>query len=125
MSGMDLNSFGWLTGDDGSRNPVDDVTAENKAMLEEAARAMREKARLFYDVLGTGRGPELLALLREETIEINLMSVSRTIGDALREVSVTASEWAYHRNGQNSVVHYLEFMVREAKRSETEGANNV
>lgn len=125
MSGLD--AFSWLTGtdQDGNRNPVNEVDQQNKAMLEEAARALREKAKLFYDVLGTGRGPELLALLRDETIELDLMSVSPVIGSLLREMGVNPGEWAFHRNGQNSVVRYLETMVREAKRAETEGPKNV
>lgn len=121
---MSGDPFGWLPGavqEEGSGNPIED----NEAMLNAARLAFREKCRLFYDVMGTGRGPELLDLLRSETIELDLMNVSATIGNGGREIPVNPAEWAYHRNGQNSVVRYLELMVLEASRTETEESPNV
>lgn len=117
--------FGWLggateTGDDG-RNPIED----NAAMMEAAKRMQREKARLFYDVFGQGRGPELLELLRTETVDLDLMSVTPVIGNHLREMGVGPAEWAYHRNGQNSVVRYIETQIRTAALVETEENPNV
>lgn len=122
--GMTGGAFSWLPGaeeEPGGREALE----ENEAMLEAARRALREKARLFYDVFGVGRGPELLELLREETIDLDLMAVGPVIGGHLREMGVSPADWAYHRNGQNSVVRYLETMVREARRIEAEESPNV
>lgn len=115
----------WLGGilgeEEGSGNPIEDNEAMNKA----AQIAYREQARLFYDVFAEGRGPELLAHLRALTIELDLMNVSATIGNGTREIPVNPAEWAYHRNGQNSVVRYIQTMVHEAMRTETEESPNV
>jgi len=110
---------------DGENGDAREALEQNEAMLEAATRALREKARLFYDVFGVGRGPELLELLREETVDLDLMAVSPVIGAHLREIGVKPSDWAYHRNGQNSVVRYVETMVREARRIEAEESPNV
>lgn len=115
--------FGWLP----SENPEDarEAIEQNEAMQEAAKQAMREKARLFYDVFGVGRGPELLELLRNETVDLDLMAVSPVVGGHLREMGVNPAEWAYHRNGQNSVVRYLEAMTRLSATVETEENPNV
>lgn len=122
---MTNDPFSWLP----DRNPIDadarDAVEQNEAMIAEAARIHREKCRLFFEVLGSGRGPELLELLRMETIELDLMAVSPVIGNAVREMGVNPSEWAYHRNGQNSVVRYMEALAREGSRPEPEGNANA
>lgn len=124
MSGAGDNPFAWLGGGD---DPGDarEALAQNEAMIEAAKQAAREEARLFLDVFGTGRGPILLELLREKTIERDLMVASLTIGNETREIPVNPAEWAYHRNGQNSVVRYIETQVREAMRLENEESPNV
>lgn len=120
-----MTAFDWLPGaaqDEGDeRNPV----AQNAAMMEAAKLIAREKSRLFYDVFASGRGPELLELLRTETIDLDLMAVSPVIGNHLREMGVNPAEWAYHRNGQNSVVRYIETQIRIAMQVETEENPNV
>ena len=119
--------FSWLPGAEDAPNDPDgrDAIAMNEAMQAKALEAFRESCRLFHDVFGTGRGPELLELLREKTIELDLMNVSATIGNGDREIPVNPAEWAYHRNGQNSVVRWIETMCREARRLETEESPNV
>lgn len=119
--------FGWLpnsnaeSGDEDARNALE----QNEEMQKAAALMMREKARLFHDVFQTGRGPELLELLHAETVDLDLMAVSPVIGGHLREMGVNPSEWAYHRNGQNSVVRYIVQQIRLAKTVENEDVNNV
>ncbi len=119
------DAFSWLpganTGDDDARAALD----QNEAMMEAAKRMQREKARLFFDVFGQGRGPELLELLRSETVDLDLFMVSPVIGNHLREMGVNPSDWAYHRNGQNSVVRYIETMCQAAVLAETEENPNV
>lgn len=120
------NPFLWLPGsnvEDG--DDAREAFANNEAMLEAAKRAQREKARLFYDVFMNGRGLELLELLRAETVDLDLMAVSPVIGNHLREMGVNPAEWAYHRNGQNSVVRYIETMCQAAVLAETEENPNV
>lgn len=117
--------FSWLPGANTDDGDAREALEMNEAMQAEAIRLYREKARLFFDVFGTGRGPELLELLRSETVALDLFTVSPVIGNHLREMGVNPSEWAYHRNGQNSVVRYIETMCLEATRQETEGSPNV
>lgn len=120
-----MSAFDWLPGgapsEGDERNPVE----QNAAMMEAAKLIAREKARLFLDVFASGRGPELLELLRTETIDLDLMAVSPVIGNHLREMGVNPAEWAYHRNGQNSVVRYIETQIRIAMQVETEENPNV
>lgn len=118
--------FSWLPrAEDADQGEARDAIEQNEAMLDEAARMQKEAARLFYDVFTTGRGPELLALMRDCTIELDLMNISGTIGNGSREVPVNPAEWAFHRNGQNSVVRWIEQMVRIAATIESEGKDNV
>lgn len=119
-----MKAFDWLPGatsEGDERNAIE----QNAAMQDAAQRIAREKARLFYDVFSTGRGPELLELLRTETVDLDLMAVSPVIGNHLREMGVNPAEWAYHRNGQNSVVRYIETQIRIAMQVETEENPNV
>ncbi len=121
-----MDAFNWLPGANGSSDDEAREAFENNKAMEEAAKQIaREKARLFHDVFGFGRGPELLELLRSETIELDLMSVSPVIGNHLREMGVSPGEWAYHRNGQNSVVRYIEQQVAIARLVETEEIPDV
>lgn len=119
-----MNSFGWLspeTNGEDAREALD----QNKAMTEAAAQAMREQAKLFLDVFGQGRGPELLEMMRAYTVDLDLFAVSSVIGNELREMGVNPAEWAYHRNGQNSVVRWIEQQLYNARLLESEGSNNV
>ena len=104
-----------------------DVVIESTGLFltKEAAQKQREFARLFYDVFMTGRGPELLSVMRESTIELDLMAVSPVIMNGMREMGVGPAEWAYHRNGQNSVVRWIETMIRLSQAVETEEQNDV
>ncbi len=123
---MTDNAFSWLPGGSpSSDDEARDAFEQNKAMEEAAKLIQREKAKLFHDVFGVGRGPELLELLRSETIELDLMNISRVIGTSEREVPVNPSEWAYHRNGQNSVVRYIEHQIMISRLVETEENPNV
>lgn len=117
-------AFSWLPGAE-DQGEARDSFEQNKAMLEEAERLLREEARLFYDVFMTGRGPELLEHMRSKTVDLDLMSVSSVIMNGMREMGVGPAEWAYHRNGQNTVVRWIETMIRHAVTVETEGTDNV
>lgn len=88
------------------------VDAANREVNEEARLADFENAKLFADVLMHGRGPELMEYLRNCTIEVPLMEVT---GSLVRgEVALSPDHWAYLREGQNSIVRYMESRVRDA-----------
>ena len=102
--------FDWLMS---QRTPEErEAAAANREMNEDAAQAAREEARLFADVFNTGRGPELLYLLRNRTIEVGLMEVTRST--VRGEVALSPADWAYVREGQNSVIRMIEEQVRIA-----------
>lgn len=117
-------AFSWLPGAE-DQGEARDTFDQNEAMLKEAAQKQREFARLFFDVFMTGRGPELLQVMRDSTIELDLMAVSPVIMNGMREMGVGPAEWAYHRNGQNSVVRWIETMIRLSQAVETEETNDV
>lgn len=112
MAGARANDpFSWLMQGHG--------TAEEEAAVREAqdlnadaAREVQEKARLFADVFLHGRGPELLQELRNSTIEVPLMNVSRSFVSG--EVALSPADWAYVREGQNSVIRLIEEQIRIA-----------
>lgn len=121
-----MSAFSWLPGAEGEGDPAArDAFAQNEEMLKAAALMQREEARLFLDVFSTGRGPELLELMQSRTLDLDLMSVSPVIGNGLREMGVDPSQWAYHRNGQNSVVRWIIQQIRLAQTIENEESNNV
>lgn len=121
-----MSAFSWLPGADGEGDPnARDAFAQNEEMMKAAAIAQREQARLFLDVFNVGRGPELLEYMRALTLDLDLMAVSPVIGNGLREMGVDPSQWAYHRNGQNSVVRWIIDQIRIAQTIENEEAKNV
>jgi hypothetical protein len=121
--------FAWLM----SQNTPEEreVSAQNEEAMRDARNAAREEAQLFADVFQHGRGPELLELLRDRTIEVPLMDVSRSI--VRGEVALSPAEWAYVREGQNSVIRHIQDQIRIALTPEedpqpaatTEGEGNA
>lgn len=115
---MSENPFSWLP-----QPEAREAFQNQEDMEKEAARNRREVARLFYDVFAQGRGPELLDYMQACTTDLDLMNVSGVLG--AREIGVTPSDWAYHRNGQNSVVRWILENLQTARLLETEETNNV
>jgi hypothetical protein len=104
--------FSWLQRE--LAGPDDKAAAAaNAEQMGDAALKEWEQARLFFDVFGTGRGPELLFALREATIELPLMDLGRSL--VRGDIALTASEWAYVREGQNSIVRLIEGQIKIAK----------
>lgn len=119
-------SLDWLQSQGGdARAELEQAEQQNELMMAAAKEEARQTARLFYEVLGTGRGPELMELLRAHTLELSLMNMSLTIGNDRREIGCGPSEWAFLREGQNTITVWFERMIREAKRAETEESENV
>lgn len=121
-------AFDWLSNADPT-SAIDPVEA-NRQANEEANNAERELAQLFADVLHhSPRGPELMAYLRDCTIELPLMDVGRSIVKG--DVALSPADWAYMREGQNSIVRMMEAQVHRALTPEpaapepaTEGEDN-
>lgn len=112
------NPFGWLQGEDAR-----EAFTDQQAMQAEARRFFLEQAQLFFDVFRVGRGPELLEHLRTRTIEMPLMVVNGVVGSA-PEIGLGPAEWAYYREGQNSVIRYIETMIEAVLRSDNEEQGN-
>lgn len=102
-------AFDWL------RNSGFDQDAAqmNAEAMREARLRQVETSRLFFDVFGTGRGPELLQWLRDRTIEVSLINVSGAMVSG--EIALSPADWAYIREGQNSLIREIERQLLIAK----------
>jgi len=112
MSNNSEDPFGWMG--KGEVTP-DQAIEANEQMAKSAAEAEMEFARLVFDVLeGSPRGPELMAKLDDLTIHMPLMQVNGVIMQG-GEVALSPSDWAYYRDGQNSLVRMLKYQIAFAK----------
>lgn len=102
---MTDNPFSWLGGG-APGDDLEDAAALNEQAMADAARKTLELAQRVYRVFGTPEGVELMEFLDRVTIRTPLMRVSGTLVEG--DVSLTAAEWAYVREGQNSVVRWLQ-----------------
>ena len=82
--------------------------ADVKALLAEF-----EVAKLFHAVFVGGRGPELLAHLRERLFRTPIYSIN-AIGFNELQMPLTPDQWCWMRVGQNSVLHHVEAMIDKA-----------
>ncbi len=109
--------FDWMGA---AAQHVGEATAEEIAANEQAVaaanQAQLEFALLVNEVLGSGRGAELLAALREVTIELSHMNVGDVIGMDGSQVQLSPSDWSWYREGQNQLIRWLEANVRFAQR---------
>ena len=89
------NGFDWLGKSD------EDLVEANNEMLEAARFAAKEQAKTIHRALSTGDGLQFLDWLRSATVDLPLMDVSNSL--VRGEVALSPSDWAYVREGQNSV----------------------
>lgn len=102
-----LSPFDWMGG-----NPEDQQ--HNEQMIAEAIEAQMEFARLVFDVCQiSDRGPEFMERLRGLTIEQPLFKTSGAVSDT--EITLTPNDWMCFREGQNSMVRFLEAQIHLAK----------
>lgn len=100
------------TGFDWGEAGLPDPKEANEELISKHNEAVMKAARMVHAVMSQGRGPELMQYLRDRTIEIPLIKVSNTIGSG--EIGLSTGEWAYFREGQNSVIRHLEEMIANA-----------
>lgn len=113
------DAFDWMRSGRGEFDPA----KANEAQLQAARQAALNEAQLVFDVMTTGRGPEFLEWLRERTIEVPLLNVSRSL--VAGEVALSPADWAYFRGGQNSIVHMIEEKLALVRQQATENANEA
>lgn len=92
---------------------IEDIEAQEKLHAAAAAERM-EFAKLVFEVMeASPRGPELLQALYGVTQGAPLMQVTGSLVEG--EVALSPSDWAYLREGQNSVIRFLLSQIEYAK----------
>lgn len=115
--------FDWIAKamQEGGAGADEDARAaleQNEAAMKAAAEAQIERAMMVHNVLCTGRGPELLDMLRAFTIDLpNAVDPQATIEPP--GIGLNPAEWLFIREGQNSVTRFLEGMIRLARQAAT------
>jgi len=109
---MDRNqAFDWLSGASGVED--NGASEQNEAMMREAVEEQMELARLVHNVFETPQGIDLMDRLYRMTQGAPLMKVSGSLVSG--EVALAPSDWAYIREGQNSVIRFLLDQIELAK----------
>lgn len=103
----------------GDFDPTDPEALDKAAeeQRRDQAIAQVEIARLYHDVFMTGRGPELLDLFRTTFLTAPLMRISHG-NPAWPEFPISPAEWAFVREGQNSLIRHIERMIALATQPE-------
>lgn len=103
------DAFSWLAG-----TPMPEGAEElNHDMQVAAAEEAMIPARTIFAAFSTPEGAEALSILRDRTVGVPLMDVSRSMVQG--EVALSPAEWAYVRAGQNSVVEFIEAQMELAR----------
>lgn len=77
---------------------------------EEARVQQIADAQIFFDVFGTGRGPEMLELLKHKTVYVSTMNREAAIMDG--DIPLNPGEFMAGREMQNALVRWIERMVQ-------------
>jgi hypothetical protein len=104
-------AFDWLSG--ASDIPADGGIEQNEEMMRAAVEQQMEMARLVHSVFETPQGKELMERLYSLTQAAPLMKVSGSLVEG--EVALATSDWAYLREGQNSIIRFLLAQIELAK----------
>lgn len=107
---MAQNPFDWLSA--GGPETPQEAEAANAEIMRTAEEQKISDARIYFRVFNTPEGRELLGILRDCTIEVPLIRVTETFGGG--EIGMSGAEWAYFREGQNSVVRMIEAQMKLA-----------
>lgn len=87
----------------------EEATKLQEEQKEDRALLIQE-ARIFHDVFGQGRGPELLELLRHKTVYLSTMDRDNAIVDG--NISLNPGEFMAGREMQNALVRWIERMLK-------------
>ena len=85
---------------------VEKIKADNEADREQQIA----DARIFFEVFGTGRGPELLEILKHKTVYASTMERSGAICDA--DIPLNPGEFMAMREGQNALIRFIERQIK-------------
>lgn len=86
-----------------------------KALADQAQTREQQiaDAQIFFDVFGTGRGPEMLELLKHKTIYVSSADPSACVHDLA--ISLNPGEFMAGREMQNALIRWIERMVKLAQ----------
>lgn len=104
MTQQNLSGFDWLAQQVGFEQgeAADTTEAARQAQQEQMETAQMIKRAL----IDNPDGAILLDYLTQATIMTPMMAVSRSLPTD-GEVALSPADWAYVREGQNSVIHFL------------------
>lgn len=106
-----MDNFFKVEGEEADRNVMEQVEA-----AKAADQLLRDKQALgFLDLFTSPNGMAFLDLARGKTIELSLLNLDQVIGDNDRQLPLSPAEWAYFREGQNSVIRWIENELRHAE----------
>ena len=101
---MDFMTGGWGAVEGNQPTPED--LAEQEAQQQELSQQRRDEDKAFHAVFTKGRGPEVLQMLRDMTIEQPCFNP---------EAGENAAAMGFTREGQNSVVREIEARIVRAQ----------
>jgi len=106
----DFDPFSWLGGQD----PFTDQSEAQSKSAMDALEKRLELARKVHAIFAqTPDGIDVLQTMRDLTIELPLMQISGSLVQG--EVTLSPADWAYIREGQNSVIRFLEGLIHLAE----------
>ena len=99
----------------------EDAAQMNAEAIEAHNRKMIEDAKIFFNVFSQGQGPELLEWLSERTVDVPLVQVSGSLAN--NQISLSPADWAYFREGQNSIIRLIKQQMKLATETAEEPKN--
>lgn len=84
-----------------------------KVAQEEANEQRIADAQIFFDVFMTGRGPELLEILRHKTVYLSTMDRDNCVIDG--NIPLNPGELMAGREMQNALIRFIERQIRIAQ----------
>lgn len=95
------------------------TSPEEQEQSVEESKAIRKKqiedAGIYFDVFSTGRGVELLEILKDRTTRASTMRVAGAIVDG--DINMTAGEFMSGREMQNALIRFIESQIVLAQQS--------
>lgn len=90
------------------------MTPEEFQKHTEESNEAREQAiadaQIFFDVFMTGRGPEMLEILKYKTVYLSTMNRSQAICEA--DIPLNPGEFMAGREMQNALIRWIEAQIK-------------